>query len=999
MRIIRLEFENLNSLQGKHIIDFDQEPLRSSGLFLISGPTGSGKSTILDAITLALFNRIPRFAGGISVNEIKKSGSVVTHFENHAKSAIFYESNGIRYCSSWSLSKNRNDNWNDYHMEIFTVADEKIMDLKKSKVPDKNESIIGLSYDQFLKSILLSQGQFAQFLKADSNKRGALLERLTGTEIYRHIGALAYQKYKEQKSKIEVEVAEINAIPLLTQEEFEEVSTKEKSSAAEAKALNEAYSLKLNLYNHLKSIDRIDQSIKANLSRLSEVELQVERFKPNQKRLDLHEIIAPFHSDVSLYLAHQKDKQIAQEVVDKSVQRMEQNQQLLQQVLTDLSRSAKQEVDASNFYPVMKSLEKEYGEIASAIKFCKEQGQKIRTNINATNTIGVQLPSNPQDATQYIKQRVDAFKAQLGGDDVSSLHERLQKAVANNQKLENSVRLSSEVHGLQKTIDHASQQLVSIRQALKESEQLSIASDKKIKAFKHDIELKDNEIKEGLKQINLTDLRNQLEEDKACPLCGSTSHPFAEHQVILDHGKLSLELHALKEGLEKERQIYQDLETAAAAGKTTVVSLTTSVEESKAKQAEAKNDLINRGFEFIPSDRLLDHQHLLKESKDEVQRLTELSKQQQEVQIFEHLKTLYVELDGTLKEYRKLDNQLKQYYPEGDLLDYTNRLQDQFNRSKENLSLAKEVRETNLAKGKKLDRELVRINEALTPLIKQLDLTSVSEVIPLLLSTEEYQRLKGRKDNLSTAKNEIDGSLKQLRKELLIAREQIDPKETSKEVERQVSDLKRQVSEVQVAFGKLQQQLLTQAQNEKLKRAKEDRIKEEKTVLDKWEKLNALIGDAKGNRFANYAQDLTLQVLISITNHHLAKLSDRYLLVPTSIEEGLSVCDIYQGDTIRAIETLSGGETFIVSLAMAVSLSELASRNVQLESIFIDEGFGSLDAESLEQAMTTLEVLQSTNNKTIGIISHVESLKERITTQIQLEKNTRGHSQIDILIT
>ena len=167
-------------------------------------------------------------------------------------------------------------------------------------------------------------------------------------------------------------------------------------------------------------------------------------------------------------------------------------------------------------------------------------------------------------------------------------------------------------------------------------------------------------------------------------------------------------------------------------------------------------------------------------------------------------------------------------------------------------------------------------------------------------------------------------------------------------------------------------------------------------AFKRWENLNVLIGDATGNKYANFAQDLTLKSLIAITNQNLKNLTDRYLLVSTRIDEDLAVYDLYQGETIRSISTLSGGETFLVSLAMAVSLSELASRNIKLDSIFIDEGFGTLDEESLDQAIVALESLQAKSRKSIGIISHVASLKERITAQVRLTKNSQGHSSISI---
>jgi DNA repair protein SbcC/Rad50 len=166
----------------------------------------------------------------------------------------------------------------------------------------------------------------------------------------------------------------------------------------------------------------------------------------------------------------------------------------------------------------------------------------------------------------------------------------------------------------------------------------------------------------------------------------------------------------------------------------------------------------------------------------------------------------------------------------------------------------------------------------------------------------------------------------------------------------------------------------------------------------KWELLDRYIGDSEGKKFSTFAQGLTLSRLIALSNKRLAELSDRYLLdKPTEKEDDeLMVLDQYMGNERRSVKTLSGGETFMISLSLALALSDLASRNVKLESLFIDEGFGTLDPETLETALCTLEKLQQEGQKNIGIISHVESIKERISTQIRLQKDSRGFSKIEI---
>ena len=162
--------------------------------------------------------------------------------------------------------------------------------------------------------------------------------------------------------------------------------------------------------------------------------------------------------------------------------------------------------------------------------------------------------------------------------------------------------------------------------------------------------------------------------------------------------------------------------------------------------------------------------------------------------------------------------------------------------------------------------------------------------------------------------------------------------------------------------------------------------------------LNELIGDSMGKKFNDFAQDLSLSQLIQLANIRLKDLSDRYRIDKPSNEEddGLVAIDEHMGGQRRSVKTLSGGETFLLSLSLALALSDLASRNVEINSLFIDEGFGTLDPETLDQTLDTLERLQAESSKTIGIISHVDSLKERIATQVQLKRNGQGYSQLEV---
>ncbi|HCQ65423.1 MAG TPA: hypothetical protein DIU07_09815 [Rhodobacteraceae bacterium] len=198
-------------------------------------------------------------------------------------------------------------------------------------------------------------------------------------------------------------------------------------------------------------------------------------------------------------------------------------------------------------------------------------------------------------------------------------------------------------------------------------------------------------------------------------------------------------------------------------------------------------------------------------------------------------------------------------------------------------------------------------------------------------------------------------------------------------------------------LGRLSQQREADAAAAKALAGLEAEIEAARKTAETWTAVNAAVGSAKGDRFAQIAQAVTLALLVERANHHLDDLKPRYQLKVAPSDLALHVIDRDMADDARPTRLLSGGERFLVSLALALALSGMGTRGVLAGTLFIDEGFGSLDSDSLDLAIDALERLQA-QGRTIGVISHVQAMKDRISVQLQVHKTGGGASEVDLVV-
>jgi exonuclease SbcC len=216
-------------------------------------------------------------------------------------------------------------------------------------------------------------------------------------------------------------------------------------------------------------------------------------------------------------------------------------------------------------------------------------------------------------------------------------------------------------------------------------------------------------------------------------------------------------------------------------------------------------------------------------------------------------------------------------------------------------------------------------------------------------------------------------------------------------VAEQLAEQARQLAHLNQQLGQRQERLNGHRTGLERHAALATELDKQQREARRWRQLAEVIGSADGKKFSEFAQGLTLARLVDLANRHLTRLTDRYRILRNPDEHlDLLIVDEYQAGSTRSMNSLSGGESFLVSLALALGLSELAGRKTQIDTLFIDEGFGTLDPDALDVALTALEMLQGTG-KTIGIISHVEALKERVSTQINVRKGAGGVSTIRVV--
>lgn len=212
----------------------------------------------------------------------------------------------------------------------------------------------------------------------------------------------------------------------------------------------------------------------------------------------------------------------------------------------------------------------------------------------------------------------------------------------------------------------------------------------------------------------------------------------------------------------------------------------------------------------------------------------------------------------------------------------------------------------------------------------------------------------------------------------------------------QIAALNARLRALQQRQGELRNQLTSDSQRRGGQQALWQQIAASQETYDDWSYLNQIVGSSDGAKFRKFAQGLTLEHLVYLANKQMDKLHGRYLLQrKTSEALELEVVDTWQADAVRDTRTLSGGESFLVSLALALALSDLVSDKTRIDSLFLDEGFGTLDADTLDTALDALDSLNA-SGKTIGVISHVEAMKDRIPVQIKVKKvNGLGISRLD----
>jgi exonuclease SbcC len=974
MKILRIHLKNLNSLRGAHEVDLEDERIARAGLFAITGPTGAGKSTLLDAITLALYGRAARYGKQANPEDM------MSRHEAECQAEVDFEVAQGRYRAVWHLRRARgvaDGNLQPAKRYLYD-ADGQVLASKINEVSELVEELSGLDYDRFTRSVLLAQGEFAKFLKASDDERAALLESLTRTAIYSDLGRLVYEEVQSREKLLASAEESLALIPILSPEDLAGLQAEITQGETDLATQRQAHDQNLQALGLARQwIELTGRKARLEAER-SAWQRERETAAAQFARLIRHRAAQPHISELTRWTEAVKHEETVSRSLDEAESACTRAQLLWQ--------AHWQESTGSNEVPAGDdaALEGALGAIEASLALLDDAASRFR-ELAAPDPI-------PDPAT--LQTELASLLA-MGGE--TGLQNRADEEARRELRLEQLGGLIEQRARITERRDASKRAHEQITGELDIARTRLTTASEKLKLATELANSREDLLQAARRIASLESQRARLVKGEPCPLCGSLEHPWHDGQApddLADREGALREAQAQRKAAEEERN---EADRGVAALQAKLQTLAASLESTSAEFSAIEQRVLaaaqELGLDAVPEEVEAARQraraaaeearHLcaqfiaLRQAEEWLRRRDRVELEQGRLRalLLPHGVTLPA-ASGIGALLGKLSGRAKAYR------DYETSRRDR--------AALLALRET-----ARSARDAVAATLATS--LEGSGFATAEELREAVLPVAEAERIATWETQLGDLGKELDVRWRDCVEALTALQSAgCQPVSDMQPLEAAVQQSEEAIGAIRTRLGAVRQRLAEDAENRQCHAARSARLEEEKGQLATWRRLRHLIGDASGKKFRTFAQGISLDLMVRHANRHLARLTSRYQLrrAPGS-ELGLEIEDNFQAGVRRPTASLSGGESFLASLAMALGLAGLAGRNVRIDSLFIDEGFGSLDAEALEIALAALESLRQ-EDKLVGIISHVGLLQERIGAQVVVEKRADGTSALEI---
>lgn len=1122
MKIEKLIIQNLNSIEDAEIV-FSEGVLAQEPLFLICGATGTGKTTILDAITLALYDKVSRYEkvknkekteNGITT---KDAFNVLRKGKYDGKAELHFSVNDTHYIATWSVHKTKSNTYTNNNRRKLEVVDGELRTVildKIGAVNKKIEELVGLTYEQFIRSVMLAQGEFNTFLVSEKTEQSEILEMLTGTEVYSQIAeAIKLKKADALQRKKEIE-ALYNSLKdnILSDEEVTTLENQKlelEKDDSESHAFLKQMELYLNWIKKNKDLNEEYNNAKLQYDSVID-KINSPEYKENKSLVDDYFFTSKIREKLNeLQRDESEVNKIERQFVDDE-SHISALKFSLQNEKNRKSESENLKIETSNWIDSHRCDELMYQNVNLIVGLLNEMSMILNHKKKKELEL-VQNEAKKAELSNQLREyyeTIDNVKKDI--TEADNILDELMKGFNSEEQNRLLIEYQNVNAKKQNTQDRVSQ-LNAVRTVLEQYLELeqNIKNEKIIyenfKLSYNDKNAALNEAKanfdrndtEFQKQRNMVEgwaktMRSKLNEGEPCPVCGSREH-FYNDENIVDSLFVSLENEwkRLGEIYRNTQNELNKIESELAVVNRNIVSdenrlqmllkelnrlcndnpvfeleridLTIGKHNESILKYDNEIEAINLKLNEMASiknkiEEAQKNKRVIEEKLNSVeQQMIVKQKESQEMDLqlmaiktsISDSESKYLEKKSSVNEYIRIDDWEKSWME--NMSAFSLALNESAQTWNQKLEMLRNI-ESQIATAETIISQSEKYFERIFELIprwRNIDAhksyIDEKDLIPYLSAI--YEKAKERmsqrgalEKEMISLKNEIDDFVnnsscidierlkmlsqisdiqvigqknKFLDEELIRSKntmtikenelnlhqkdenkpsddltfEEIESKKNSLLEEKKASEEQLSVIKTKLAMNKQKQYESDSCRKEYEKRADEHHL---------WEQLAKAIGTTDGDNFRDVAQAYTMGILLNRANYYMKQLSSRYQLYNSTDSLAIMVQDLEMGGELRAASSLSGGETFLVSLALALGLTSLNDEHFNTDMLFIDEGFGTLDPESLDMVMNTLENLHNLGRR-VGIISHVDTLKERIPAQIQLIREGKSASKVRVV--